>query len=173
MEQTKFLKILKQVVKEQVREVIKEELTEILQEGLQSTINEMKSETIKESASYVNKPAGVRSATRKNKVEFEKNKFSDILNETESLREQQPTAMNASYAELMTEDISMTSADAMNFGAQRKMRQGMPMHPSMNAPTVMTDPETGKNMSVDPVVAKAMTRDYSALMKAMDSKKNR
>ena len=72
MEQTKFLKILKQVVKEQVREVIKEELTEILQEGLQSTINEMKSETIKESASYVNKPAGVRSATRKNKVEFEK-----------------------------------------------------------------------------------------------------
>jgi hypothetical protein len=37
----------------------------------------------------------------------------------------------------------------------------------------MTDPETGKNMSVDPAVAKAMTRDYSALMKAIDAKKNR
>ena len=170
MEQTKFLQILKKVVKEQVREVIKEELTEILQEGLQSTIDEMKSNTVNENSTYVQKPAGVRS---KNKVEFEKNKFSDILNETESLREQTPTAMNSSYAELMTEDISMSSADAMNFGAQRKMQRGMPIHPSMTAPMVMQDPETGKNMSVDPAVAKAMTRDYSALMKAIDSKKNR
>ena len=43
-----------------------------------------------------------------------------------------------------------------------------------NASTqIMEDPETGKNMQVDPVVAKAMNRDYSALMKAMDKKKNK
>ena len=81
--------------------------------------------------------------------------------------------MNSSYAELMNEDITLTSADAMNFGAQRKMKQGMAVHPNMAAPTVMHDPETGKNIAVDPVVASAMTRDYSALMKALDKKKNR
>jgi len=37
----------------------------------------------------------------------------------------------------------------------------------------MEDPESGKNMQVDPVVAKAMNRDYRGLMKAMDKKKNK
>jgi hypothetical protein len=37
----------------------------------------------------------------------------------------------------------------------------------------MTDPETNKTLTVDPVVAKALTRDYSALMKAMDKKKGK
>ena len=41
------------------------------------------------------------------------------------------------------------------------------------APSVMEDPDTGKSMKVDPVVAKAMTKDYSALMKAIDKKKGR
>ena len=174
MEQsTKFLKILKRVVREELRNVIKEELSEILQEGLQSTINELNTAKINESTSYVEKPVGIRKQSKKNKVEFNKNKFSTILNGTESLKEASPLAMNSSYGELMmNENITMTSADAMNFGAQRKMKQGMPIHPNMAAPTVMHDPETGKEMSVDPVVANAMTRDYSALMKALDKKKN-
>jgi hypothetical protein len=172
MEQQKFIKLLKQIVREELRSVIKEELTEILQEGLQSTINEMATSNVTKK-SVRNEAAVSRKPIVKNKVEFGKNKFSDILNETESLKEQNPIAMNSSYAELMTEDISMTSADALNFGAQRKMQQGMSMHPAMQAPSVITDPETGKNMTVDPIVAKAMTRDYSALMKAMDAKKNR
>jgi hypothetical protein len=37
----------------------------------------------------------------------------------------------------------------------------------------MEDPETGKNMKVDPVVAKALTRDYRSLMKAIDKKKGK
>ena len=39
------------------------------------------------------------------------------------------------------------------------------------APTVIEDPESGKVLQVDPVVAKAMTRDYSELMKAIAKKK--
>jgi hypothetical protein len=35
----------------------------------------------------------------------------------------------------------------------------------------MHDPETDKVLEVDPTVAKAMTRDYSSLMKAIDKKK--
>ena len=37
----------------------------------------------------------------------------------------------------------------------------------------MNDPETGKTFEVDPIVAKAMNRDYSALMKAIDKKKGK
>ena len=164
MSQSKLISVLKQVVADEVRKVIKEELSEILQEGLQSTINEMKTDV-------VSKTAPVKTSAQpkpKRKVNFKENKFSSILNETESLRENTPLDMN-SYAELMTEDITMTSVDAMNFGAARKM----PIQRNMAAPSVMTDPETGKNMQVDPVLASVLTRDYSALMKAIDNKKGK
>ena len=55
----------------------------------------------------------------------------------------------------------MTSKDAQTFPMQRNIQQT----------AVMTDPESGKSMKVDPVVQKAMNRDYSALMKAIDQKK--
>jgi hypothetical protein len=166
MSQSKLISVLKQVVAEEVRKVIKEELSEILQEGLQSTINEMKTDVI--SNKQMANPVISKPTKPKRKINFKENKFSSILNDTDSLREETPLTMN-SYAELMTEDITMTSADAMNFGAARKMG----MQSNMAAPAVMQDPETGKNMQVDPAVAKAITRDYSALMKAIDKKKGR
>ena len=55
----------------------------------------------------------------------------------------------------------MTSKDAQTFPMQRNIQQT----------AVMTDPESGKSMKVDPVIQKAMNRDYSALMKAIDQKK--
>ncbi len=148
MEQKKFIQVLRKIVKETVRDVIKEELTEILQEGLQSTINEIQ-----------NKQAAAP-APKKVHNKFKENKFSDILNETSALKEQ------VNYSDIMNEDIHMTSANARNFGMQRNM---------MNASTsTVSDPETGQAIAVkDPAIAKAMNRDYSALMKAIDKKKNR
>ena len=87
----------------------------------------------------------------------------------DALIEQQPSAMN-SLAELMNEgmdDIHMTSADARGFGM---MRQNMG-NAITSAPKVMDDPETGKTYEVAPEVAKALTRDYSQLMKAINNKK--
>jgi hypothetical protein len=66
------------------------------------------------------------------------------------------------------DEIRMTSRDAMGFGV---MRQNM-MQPA-STPKVMEDPETGKVYEVKPEVAAAMTRDYSALMKAIDAKKGK
>ena len=40
-------------------------------------------------------------------------------------------------------------------------------------PQIMEDPETGKNMSVDPLIADVMNRDYRGLMKAIDKKKGK
>ena len=66
----------------------------------------------------------------------------------------------------MNEDIVMNSSNARNFGMQRTLQGG-------NTPSIQ-DAETGQSIVVeDKAVAKAMTRDYSALMKAIDKKKNR
>ena len=158
MDSKTLVKVLKKVVREEVRSVIKEELTEILQEGLQSTIGEM---SIAESVTTANQVT----KSNKKKVEFKKNKFSEILNETDSLREQSP------YGSAMNENISMTSADAQSFGDLRNNMRAQMM--GIETPTVIQDPETGRNLKVDGAVAKAMTRDYSALMKAMDKKKGK
>ena len=161
-------KTLIKALKVAVREVIKEELTEILRDGLQDTITEMK-----QPARTTNMP-GHRNTppapTKKSKVQFTDNKWASILNETDALIEQQPSAMN-SLAELMNEgmdDIHMTSNDAQGFGM---MRQNMNNSITSAAPKVMEDPETGKLLEVAPEVAKAMTRDYSQLMKAINNKK--
>lgn len=158
-------KTLIKALKIAVRDVIKEELTEILREGLQSTINEMKSTA----PAPVNRATGkvVTQHPAKNKVQFQRNGFADILNETPSMKEGSPSV--SSFSEMMNEnyrDLSFTSVDAAGFGMMRTGQQ-----PASSQ--VMNDPETGKTFEVDPIVAKAMTRDYSALMKAIDKKKGR
>jgi hypothetical protein len=158
-------KTLIKALKLAVREVIKEELTEILREGLQSTINEMQTTN----HVSVNRTTGKtrNDAPVKNKVQFQRTGFADILNETPSMKEGSPAI--SSFSEMMNEnyqELSFTSADAQGFGVLRKGQQPA-------APQIMDDPETGKTFEVDPIVAKAMTRDYSALMKAIDKKKGK
>ena len=158
-------KTLIKALKTAVRQVIKEELTEILRDGLQDTINE-----IGQPKKKINVDSRITNETvKKSKVQFTDNKWASILNETDPLMEQQPGAIN-SLAELMNEgmdDIHMTSADARGFGM---MRQNMG-NEMTSAPKVMDDPETGKTYEVAPEVAKALTRDYSQLMKAINNKK--
>jgi len=157
MEQKKFIHMLKKIIKEEVRTVIKEELTEIIQEGLKPTISELQNkQPIKESV-----------VSRKTNGMFKNNKFSDILNETNSLREQ---TTNGDYAELMKEDIIMTAKDAPGFDMRRQsFKEAMGV--STPVPTTMEDTETGKTLAIDPIIGKALTRDYSSLMKAIDKKK--
>ena len=158
-------KTLIKALKIAVRDVIKEELTEILREGLQSTINEIKSTSPTPVSRTTSKP--ITETPAKNKVQFQRTGFANILNETTSMKDSSPSV--SSFADLMNEnyqDISFNSTDAQGFGMQRANQKS-------NAPQVMNDPETGKTFDVDPAVQKAMTRDYSALMKAIDKKKGR
>ena len=158
-------KTLIKALKIAVRDVIKEELTEIIREGLQSTINEIKSTSPTPVSRATGKP--ITETPVKNKVQFQRTGFANILNETTSMKESSPSV--SSFADLMNEnyqDISFNSTDAHGFGMQRANQKS-------NAPQVMNDPETGKTFDVDPAVQKAMTRDYSALMKAIDKKKGR
>jgi len=158
-------KTLIKALKIAVRDVIKEELTEILREGLQSTINEIKATPTVPVSRVTGKP--VSTPPVQNKVQFQKTGFADILNSTTSLKDASPSI--SSFSELMNEnyqDLSFTSKDAQGFGMLRTGQQPATQQ-------VMNDPETGQMFEVDPAVQKAMTRDYSALMKAIDKKKGR
>lgn len=169
-------KTLIKALKIAVREVIKEELTEILREGLQSTITEMtqpKKQVKVDSNKVIRvEPKMISASGKKQKVQFTDNKWADILNETDSLSEPQPMVIN-SFKEIMNEgmeEIRMTSRDAVNFGAMRQnMKEAIGVAPV--APKIMEDPETGKVFDVPQEVQQAMTRDYSALMKAINKKK--
>lgn len=169
-------KTLIKALKTAVREVIKEELTEILRDGLQDTINELaqpKKKINVDPLKVINVPTKMTNENvKKPKVQFSENKWASVLNETDALMEQGPSAMN-SFADIMNEgidDINMTSADAQGFGMMRQnMQSAIGLAPT--APAVMEDPETGKVYNVDPLVAQAMTRDYSSLMKAINKKK--
>jgi len=166
MDNKTFILALRKIVREELKTVIKQELTEILKEGLKPTISEMAQPPKQKSIVGNQKPA------TKKKPMFEDNRWASILNETEAMYDQQPQPMN-SFAEMMNEsadEINMTSQDAQGFGM---MRQNMQQAMGGGAPAVMEDPETGKVYEVAPEVASALTRDYSALMKAIDKKKNR
>ncbi len=167
MDSKTLIQALKKAVREEVRAVIKEELTEILQEGLKPTITEMKRQpnTVKKVSQKTNVMA-------KKKAMFEENRWASILNETDPLIESEPLAMN-SFKDIMQEgmdEIRMTSKDAVGFGNMRQnMKASLGLAPEV--PKVMEDPETGKTYEVAPEVQQAMTRDYSALMKAMNKKR--
>lgn len=157
-------KTLVNALKTAVREVIKEELTDILKEGLQSTIMEMKSN----SKPNVNTSQPVTHSQKSN-VRFTENRWSSVLNETMPLSEPKPSAMN-SFSDLMneqhTDTITMTSKDALGFGHTRK-----PTTSTNVIQSHMEDPETGKVYDVAPEVAKAINRDYTALMKKITQQK--
>jgi hypothetical protein len=162
-------KTLVNALKIAVREVIKEELTEILREGLQSTIAE-----IRQPANVTKNRIIEQRPTKKQKVLFTENRWADILNETDAINDHDITSTH-SFKDIMNEgmeEIKMTSRDAVNFGAMRQtMKESMGLAPT--APKVMEDPETGKVFEVPQEVQQAMTRDYSALMKAINNKKNK
>jgi len=164
-------KTLVKALKLAVREVIKEELTEILKEGLQSTINEMtvkpnKTKQIHRGPSIKQHPIDT---IKKNNVKFNDNKWASILNSTDALQDK--TMPIESYADMMNESydtLAFNSGDARGFGTARQN-----MNLNTSAPAVMEDPETGKVYEVAPEVQQVLTRDYSALMKAINAKKGR
>ena len=154
------------LLKQAVREVVKEELTEILREGLQSTINEMSQP--KKTSNMPGHKNTTPPPSRKTKVQFNENRWASVLNDTDAIQSDETIT---SYSDLLNESyddtISFTSRDAQGFGMTR---QNMKSN-TLSAPSKMEDPETGKVYDVAPEIQQAMTRDYSALMAAMNKKK--
>lgn len=161
-------KTLVKALKTAVREVIKEELTEILREGLQSTITEIKQPT------KTNTNRSTAQTVKKKSVQFNDNRWAAVLNETDPLSEHDIASIN-NFRDIMNEgmdEIRMTSKDAVNFGSMRQSMKSA-ISGELTAPKIMEDPETGKTFEVPQEVQQAMTRDYSALMKAINNKKGK
>jgi len=162
-------KTLVKALKLAVREVIKEELTEILKEGLQSTINEMKTKPTNNKSNNIPRGPRIGTVNKSKQPVFSENKWASILNQTDVLQDK--TMPIESYAEMMNESydtLSFNSADALGFGVTRQNAKS-----NTTSPTVMEDPETGKVYDVAPEIQQVLTRDYSALMKAINAKKGR
>ena len=143
--------IIRKVVNEEVRKVVRTEIRKVLSEGNTS------------------RPISKKT----NKVQYTKNKsLNDILNETaggipqdstmasmeqnmEQQMEEYPTMNNKIYG---TKDL----ASLMGYGNE-------------NQPSQASAEQTFRDMGqqVDPTIAKAMTRNYGDLMKAIDKKRGK
>ena len=144
--------IIRKVVNEEVRKVIKSEIRKVLSEGNTS-----------------------RPISKKpNKIQYTKNKsLNDILNETAGGIPQDPTmASMEQNMEQQTEEYPTMNNKTYNSGDLASlMGYGDMNQNTTQASTEQTFRDMGKE--VDPTIAKAMTRNYGDLMKAIDKKKGR
>ena len=148
MESKSFVKLLRKIIREEVRNAVKEILTE-------SNINQVTNSSINLSETFddpmPNKPIA--------KKKFTKNKMlNDLLNETAS------TPATQELSDWSTMNYRSEMAEA--FGMERST-------PGPLATKGINGEAINMNNEGVATTVKAMTKDYSALMKAIDKKKNR
>ena len=147
MDTNKFVKALKLLIKEEVRKEVEKQKTTIRE----SVIKEMSTPQTK-------------TQNKKPKVKFKNNKFSDLLNETvdtwDTMGGQTLTSQHAQGMD------RQTMASMMGLSSQ-------PTQQSMIPQTDSDGREVDVNAVMNSGVGQALTRDYSQLMKAIDTKKGR
>lgn len=171
MDTKTFLSAIRQVIKEEVRSAIRTELKQLLSE------NNTKKTTQSTIKHGINLHRQTNNAPTKKVAYSSNDMINSILNDTATsmnprdMYEEGPAVDYASplMMEQYDTELSFSSRDAQGFGMMQPMRGSVP-----NAiPT--TDIE-GRQVDVNSLpedVTKALTRDYSALMKAIDKKKGK
>ena len=150
-----FVKLLRKVIREEVRNVIKEELSPIKENIITNSGNSLQE--------VMQDPMPRKKFSKK---QFTKNTMlNDILNET---------AANPASQELVDySSMNYNSQMAQSFGEERQStKQHIPHVPALATTTTDGRPIDMSNENVAKTV-NLMTRDYSALMKAIDKKKNK
>ena len=151
MESKKFVKLLRKIIREEVSNAVKQVLTE-------SRSNQVINSNVNLSE-FIEDPMPNRPVAKK---KFTKNSIlNDLLNETAA------TPPSQEQTDWSTMNFRSEMAEA--FGANQSMRQ-----PTMPLATTDTNgkPVNMNNEKVATAV-NAMTKDYSALMKAIDKKKGK
>ena len=164
MDSKEFIKALRTLIREEVRSAVREEL-KVLTENKQQPKPKLKAEDIWESmGSTAGKSA--RSTVAQNtitKKSFVKDPLlNDLLNDTAS----RPIQMNEGYDTIGTYSAEMAQGFGMMRGTDTSAPAIAPMRDLDGRPVNMD------NEGVATVV-NAMTKDYSALMKAIDKKKGK
>ena len=147
MDTNKFVKALKLLIKEEVRKEVEKQKTTIRE----SVIKEMSTPQTK-------------TQNKKPKVKFKDNKFSDLLNETVD-----------TWDTMGGQTLTSQHAQGMDRQTMASM-MGLSSQPTQQSMIPQTDSD-GRAVDVNAVmnsgVGQALTRDYSQLMKAIDTKKGR
>ena len=147
MDTNKFVKALKLLIKEEVRKEVEKQKTTIRE----SVIKEMSTPQTK-------------TQSKKPKVKFKGNKFSDLLNETVD-----------TWDTMGGQTLTSQHAQGMDRQTMVSM-MGLSNNPTQQSMIPQTDSD-GRAVDVNKVmnsgVGQALTRDYSQLMKAIDTKKGR
>lgn len=164
MDSKEFIKALRTLIREEVRAAVREEI-KVLTENKQQAKPKLKVDDIWESmgstAGKSTRSTGAHTTTPKKSFSKEP-LLNDLLNDTAS----RPTQMTEGYGTIGTYSAEM----ARGFGMMRSTN----MSNSVVAPAHDLDgrPVNMDNEAVVNVV-NAMTKDYSALMKAIDKKKGK
>jgi hypothetical protein len=155
-----FIQALRKVIREEVQTAVRTELSQI-----GSVIRESKKPAPATSQRYTDtyKPKP------KPKQQFSKNSMlNDILNETGGFRSENPYAMlQENYSEVNYNDFDEWPTMSMG---QRPMA---PINKAAMLPTTDTEGRPLNPNTVPEEVVNAITKDYSALMKAIDKKKGK
>ena len=169
MDSNKFLKQLRQIIKEEVQTAIHNEMNylyESLDKVSKKTPTNQRVVTETES-----KPVFRKANTRKPTATFSSNPLiNDILNETAN-----SGFSNKDFHGILEENynpIQMGHNDFEEWPTMRNMSNiGMSSAPSVAAIAPRTDIDGRPVTDIAPEVEQALTRDYSALMKAINKKK--
>ena len=161
MKKNEFVKLIKETVAKEVRRSIRTELKEILSppDNSVKTFNEQIQNGVQ-----MQRQAEI---TPKQDVEYTKNTtLNELLNET-------ATAMKGEKAEYPTAGNPLTATDAVGGRASLAAAMGLPSLSQNAGPTTMQEmvPADRKGAPIPDAVSKALTRDYSGLMKAINKKR--
>lgn len=155
MKGTDLIKVLRKVVREEVRAVVKEELTEILRDGLQSTITEMARSEKPVQKFAKAKPAPLPPSTPLVTME---GPLGDILRDTANSMAKNPALMEGF-------DDEWPDMNGGTFKAEQAPAMGMMamMNDLDNIQTKPSQQQMRAAMTGDPT--QAFMKDYSSVLK--------
>jgi len=159
MDSKLFVKVMRKLINEELRKVMREELRSVLNE---QKIDHKKS--MNHGLQMYQEAQVPKSKPRKSDITFTKDSIlNDLLNET---------AMTMNPGELYG-DTPMVSQDTLSFGSNDAQGFGMMRNGYAPTPPVTDINNNPVNVSNEKVatVVNNITKDYSALMKAIDKKK--
>lgn len=161
MKKNDFVKLIRETVSKEVRRAVRSELKEILNppDNSVETFNE-------QIQNGVQMQRQAESAPQENIKYTSNDQLNEILNET-------ATAMKGQKAEYPTAGRPLSATDAVGGRASLAAAMGLPTLNQNAGPATVQEmvPADRRGAQIPDAVSKALTRDYSGLMKSINKKR--
>lgn len=165
MEKKTFVKLLRKIIREEVTRAVRTELRSALKE--QKTNHKQVIEHGMNLAEIADSPNPYEVQSHKKKKFTKNSLLNDLLNETANTADfgnmaEAPLVMQGMEKEWP--EMKFNSTQAKTFQSQATPTEALATHDVNGAPVNMSNESVAKTVNI-------MTKDYSALMKAIDKKK--